>query len=128
MVNAATPVLMPWIDRVDAVLVAGLPGQEGGHAVAAALLGTSNPPAGSSPPSLPPTAPTPAWSVTPVDGDAASTPRARHRVPRPRRGQAPAPALWFGTAWATRSWDYADARVTEGAGGGDGGAGSRPRR
>ena len=39
VVNAATPVLMPWLDEVDAVLWAGLPGQEGGHAVAAALLG-----------------------------------------------------------------------------------------
>ncbi|HEX7038339.1 MAG TPA: glycoside hydrolase family 3 C-terminal domain-containing protein [Pseudomonadales bacterium] len=31
-----------WIDRVDAVLMAWYPGREGGHAVAAALLGRSN--------------------------------------------------------------------------------------
>ena len=43
VVNAATPVLMPWLDHVEAVLWAGLPGQEGGHAVAAALLGDIEP-------------------------------------------------------------------------------------
>ncbi len=68
VVNAATPVLMPWLDEIDAVLWAGLPGQEGGHAVAAALLGDIEP-AGR----LVTTFPTadgaaPAWSVTPVDG------------------------------------------------------------
>ncbi len=43
VVNAAKPVLMPWLSRVDAVLWAGLPGQEGGRAVAAALLGDLEP-------------------------------------------------------------------------------------
>ena len=43
VVNAATPVLMPWLDQADAVLWAGLPGQEGGHAVAATLLGDLEP-------------------------------------------------------------------------------------
>lgn len=36
VVNAATPVIMPWLDEVDAVLWAGLPGQEGGHSTARA--------------------------------------------------------------------------------------------
>ncbi len=43
VVNAATPVLMPWLAQVDAVLWAGLPGQEAGDAVAAALLGHIEP-------------------------------------------------------------------------------------
>ena len=43
VVNAATPVLMPWLEDVDAILWAGLPGQEAGHAVAAALLGDIEP-------------------------------------------------------------------------------------
>ncbi|MFS8097644.1 glycoside hydrolase family 3 C-terminal domain-containing protein [Lentzea alba] len=43
VVNAATPVLMPWLSQVDAVLWAGLPGQEAGDAVAAALLGHVEP-------------------------------------------------------------------------------------
>ncbi|MGZ3146067.1 glycoside hydrolase family 3 protein [Lentzea chajnantorensis] len=43
VVNAATPVLMPWLEQVDAVLWAGLPGQEAGAAVATALLGHVEP-------------------------------------------------------------------------------------
>jgi beta-glucosidase len=71
VLNAATPVLMPWLEDVDAVLWAGLPGQEAGHAVAAALLGDHEP-AGrlvNSSPGADGAAP--AWSVTPVDGDLA---------------------------------------------------------
>ncbi len=37
------PVLMPWIDRVPAVLQAWYPGQRGGEAIAGILFGTVNP-------------------------------------------------------------------------------------
>lgn len=37
------PVLMPWIDRVPAVLEAWYPGQEGGNAIAAILFGDADP-------------------------------------------------------------------------------------
>ena len=63
VVNSATPVIMPWIDEVDAVLWAGLPGQEGGHAIAAALLGDIEP-AGRLVTTFPVAdAATPAWSA-----------------------------------------------------------------
>ena len=68
VVNAATPVLMPWLDEVDAVLWAGLPGQEGGHAVAAALLGDIEP-AGRLVTTFPAAdGAAPAWDVSPIDG------------------------------------------------------------
>lgn len=41
--NAGSPVSMPWIDRVPAVLEAFYPGQEGGNAVAKILCGDVNP-------------------------------------------------------------------------------------
>ena len=86
VVNAATPVLMPWADEVDAVLWAGLPGQEGGHAVAAALLGDIEP-AGRLVTTFPAAdGAAPAWSVTPVDGELPYSRGPLHRVPRARRG------------------------------------------
>ena len=106
MVNAATPVIMPWLDDVDAVLWAGLPGQEGGHAVAAALLGDIEPagrlvttfptddgaaPAWSSPRSTA-TSPTPR---APSSATAATTPATR-----------PQPAFWFGHGLGYSTWEY----------------------
>ena len=68
VLNAATPVLMPWLDDVDAVLWVGIPGQEGGHAVAAALLNEIEP-AGRLVTSFPVAdGASPAWEVTPTDG------------------------------------------------------------
>ena len=111
VVNAATPVLMPWLDEVDAVLWAGLPGQEGGHAVAAALLGDIEP-AGRLVTTFPAAdGAAPAWSVTPVDGElplrrghrssatAATTPAGRRRR---RSGSATASATARGSTRTPR--------------------------
>lgn len=43
ILNAGSPVLMPWLSNVPAVVDMGFPGEEGGHALADVLLGTVNP-------------------------------------------------------------------------------------
>jgi len=43
VLNAGSPVSMPWADRVAAIVEAYYPGQENGNAVAAVLLGDVNP-------------------------------------------------------------------------------------
>jgi beta-glucosidase len=106
VVNAATPVLMPWADEIDAVLVAGLPGQEGGSAVADALLGLAEP-SGRLVTSWPMAdAATPAWSVTPTDGTLqyGEGTFVGHRGHA--SGRAPAPRFWFGHGLGYGSWDY----------------------
>jgi beta-glucosidase len=115
VVNAATPVLMPWLERVDAVLWAGLPGQEGGHAIAAALLGDIEP-AGRLVTTFPAADEgSPAWSVTPVDG---RLEYAEGRFIGYRghfAGRAPAdPAFWLGHGLGYGSWEYTDARLITG--------------
>jgi beta-glucosidase len=111
VVNAATPVLMPWLADVDAVLWAGLPGQEAGRAVAAALLGDIEP-AGRLVTTFPAAdGATPAWSVTPVDGKLgyAEGTFIGHRGHY--AGRAPAPAFWFGHGLGYSSWLYGPASV-----------------
>ncbi len=96
VINAATPVLMPWLDAVDAVLVAGLPGQEGGHAVAAALLGDVEP-AGRLVTTWPAAdGDSPAWSVTPVDGQLEYTEGPFIGYRGHYADRAPEPLFWFG--------------------------------
>lgn len=113
VVNAATPVLMPWLEQVDAVLWAGLPGQEGGHAVAAALLGDIEP-AGRLVTSFPAAdGASPAWSVTPTDGhlDYTEGTYVGHRGYF--AGLAKAPAFWFGHGLGYGSWQYGAATLGE---------------
>ena len=113
VVNAATPVLMPWLPDVDAVLWAGLPGQEGGHAVAAALLGDLEP-AGRLVTTFPAAdGAAPAWSVTPIDGDLvyAEGPFLGYRGHH--AGRAPAPAFWFGHGLGYTTWEYGEAELSD---------------
>ncbi len=43
VLNTSTPVAMPWLDKVDAVLEAWYPGQESGAGIAAVLFGDADP-------------------------------------------------------------------------------------
>lgn len=139
VVNAATPVLMPWLDEVDAVLWAGLPGQEGGHAVAAALLGHLEP-AGRLVTTFPSAdGASPAWSVTPVEGKLRYSEGTFIGYRGHDAGLAPEPAFWLGHGLGYASWTYTDATLhSEGGAQSEGGAhavsvtvtnsGSRPSR
>jgi beta-glucosidase len=108
LINSATPVLMPWLDQVDAVLWIGLPGQEGGDAVADVLLGKAEPTG-----RLVTTFPVadgdgPAWNVTPQDGalDYAEGSQVGYRG---WYGSRVEPAFWFGAGLGWGVWDYRSA-------------------
>jgi beta-glucosidase len=108
VVNAATPILMPWLDEVAAVLWVGLPGQEGGHAVADVLLGKAEPTG-----RLVTTFPAadgdgPAWNVTPKAGrlDYREGTRVGYRG---WYGSDVEPAFWFGAGLGWGVWDYRSA-------------------
>ena len=114
VVNAATPVVMPWLSRVDAVLWAGLPGQEGGHAVAAALLGDIEP-AGRLVTTFPSEdGKAPAWSVTPVNGELRYDEGTFIGYRGHFAGRAPEPAFWFGHGLGYGRWEYGDVRLVLG--------------
>lgn len=114
VVNAATPVLMPWLSRVDAVLWAGLPGQEGGHAVAATLLGDIEP-AGRLVTTFPAAdGAAPAWSVTPVDGKLPYTEGTFIGYRGHFADRAPAPVFWLGHGLGYGKWEYSDVRLVTG--------------
>ena len=113
VVNAATPVLMPWADEVDAVLVAGLPGQEGGHAVADALLGVREP-AGRLVTSYPAAdGENPGWEVVPTDLRLEYTDGTFVGYRGFAAGRAKAPAWWFGHGLGYATWDYPSARLAD---------------
>ena len=114
VVNAATPIVMPWRLRVDGILWAGLPGQEGGHAVAAALLGDIEP-AGRLVTTFPDEdGKTPAWNVIPSDGKLEYAEGTYIGYRGHFAGHAPAPAFWLGHGLGYGAWEYADARVITG--------------
>lgn len=114
VVNAATPVIMPWLAEVDAVLWAGLPGQEGGHAIAAALLGQLEP-AGRLVTTFPADDElTPAWSVTPVDGDVVYSEGTAIGYRGHYAGAAPRPAFWLGHGLGYSTWNYLSSELLQG--------------
>ena len=116
LINSATPVLMPWLDQVDAVLWIGLPGQEGGDAVADVLLGKAEPTG-----RLVTTFPAadgdgPAWNVTPQAG-ALDYAEGTHVGYRGWYGSTVEPAFWFGAGLGWGVWDYRSAeQLREGDG------------
>ncbi|HEV7173629.1 beta-glucosidase family protein [Pedococcus sp.] len=111
IVNAATPILMPWSGDVDAILVVGLPGQEGGHAVADALLGIREP-AGRLVTSWPAAdGAAPAWDVEPTDLRLEYTEGTFVGYRGFHAGRAPAPAHWLGDGQGYGSWEYDSAEL-----------------
>ena len=105
VVNAGSPVELPWADDVAAVLFAWFPGQEAGHALADVLLGKAEP-GGRLPTTWPVVAADcPVLSTTPADGRLAYDEgvfigyRAwdRHRV---------APRYAFGHGHGYTTWRY----------------------
>ena len=112
VVNAATPVLMPWLDDVDAVLWAGIPGQEGGHAVTAALTNDIEP-AGRLVTSFPvEDGAAPAWRVEPVDGVLSYDEGTAIGYRGHAAGLAKEPAFWFGHGLGYGVWSYGAATVS----------------
>jgi beta-glucosidase len=110
VVNAGTPMLMPWRDEVDAIVVAGIAGQEVGRAVAAALLGDIEP-SGRLASSVPVAdGAAPAWNVTPIDGAIVYEEGTRIGYRGHDAGLAPAPAYWFGHGLGYSTWDYSEAK------------------
>jgi beta-glucosidase len=96
LVNAGSPVLMPWRDQVAAVLVGYFGGQEFGHAVADVLLGAAEP--GGRLPTTWPAADTdvPVLSTTPVNG-VLEYAEGIHIGYRAWLKLNAAPAYWFGS-------------------------------
>lgn len=111
VVNAATPVLMPWRDQVDAIIWAGLPGQEAGAAITAALTGDIEP-AGRLVTTIPARdGDGPAWTTTPVDGQLEYSDGSAVGY-RGWDSFGQTPAFWFGHGLGYSTWDYQGADLT----------------
>ncbi|MFE3448135.1 glycoside hydrolase family 3 C-terminal domain-containing protein [Nonomuraea sp. NPDC059194] len=113
VVNAGSPVEMPWVSEVAAVLLTWFPGQEAGLALADVLYGDAEP-GGRLPTTWPVRlADSPVVNVTPVEG----------QVPyeegvfigyRAWEKQGRVPAFWFGHGLGYTSWSY-DSIAAEGS-------------
>ncbi|GIH94577.1 beta-glucosidase [Planobispora siamensis] len=111
VVNAGSPVEMPWLERVPAVLLTWFPGQEAGNALADVLFGDVEP-GGRLPTTWPVAqADVPVLDVTPVDGEVSYDEgvfigyRAWERAGRE-------PAFWFGHGLGYTTWSYGTITAT----------------
>ncbi|MEV0615897.1 glycoside hydrolase family 3 C-terminal domain-containing protein [Nonomuraea sp. NPDC050404] len=112
VVNAGSPVEMPWLAEVAAVLLTWFPGQEAGAALADVLSGDAEPGG-----RLPTTWPrrlsdAPVTTVTPVDGRVAYDEGVHIGYPAWRRSGGE-PAFWFGHGLGYTTWSY-DSIAAEG--------------
>ena len=105
VVNAGSPVELPWADDVAAVLLVWFPGQEAGHAIADVLLGVAEP-GGRLPTTWPAAeADCPVLSVTPANGEL----RYEEGVfigYRAWQRSGATPRFAFGNGLGYTSWDY----------------------
>ncbi|WP_405867662.1 glycoside hydrolase family 3 C-terminal domain-containing protein [Streptomyces sp. NBC_01515] len=116
IVNAGSPVEMPWRDEVAAVMLCWFPGQEAGHALADVLLGAEEP-GGRLPTTWPAaTADCPVLDTTPVDGVLSYDEGAFIGYRAWARQETP-PAYWFGHGLGYTSWSYEQAKFTPGGDG-----------
>ncbi|ADD42303.1 beta-glucosidase [Stackebrandtia nassauensis] len=117
VVNAGSPVLLPWLSEVNCVLWNWFPGQECGDALADVLFGRVEP-SGRLPWTLPASpADVPVPHAIPSDGivDYAEGIHIGYRA-YARDGITPAAAFGHGLGWT--DWDYRAAAVAETADGG----------
>ncbi|MGI5270617.1 beta-glucosidase H [Nonomuraea sp. CA-218870] len=114
VVNAGSPVEMPWLDAVAAVLLTWFPGQEAGSALAAVLFGDEEP-GGRLPTTWPARlADAPVVDVTPAGGVLVydEGPFIGYRAWE-RSGRAP--AFWFGYGLGYTTWSYDAISVGDGS-------------
>jgi beta-glucosidase len=112
VVNAGSPVELPWSDEVAALLLTWFPGQEAGNALADVLLGALEP-GGRLPTTWPRSmADTPVLNTTPVDGRLAY----EEGLLIGYRGwarQDAQPWHWFGHGLGYTTWEYSNLRWSD---------------
>jgi beta-glucosidase len=109
-------VLLPWLERVAAVLLTWFPGQEFGNALADVLLGDAEP-GGRLPVTWPADEHPAIPSTRPVDGTLVYD-ESIHVGHRAYERAGVEPAFWFGHGLGYTGWEYLDAQVTPGGAGG----------
>jgi beta-glucosidase len=105
VVNAGSPVELPWRDEVSAVLVSWFPGMEFGNALADVLLGSVEP--GGRLPTTWPTAmaDVPVLGVAPTDGRLEYS-EGLHIGHRAYLRTGTEPAFWFGYGLGYTTWEW----------------------